>query len=96
MDLETIKRINRDALRAAQESEEGSEYSEKVDNQQMIMYAVAAGVAVVAYFLLQNRKPDFVMSTIDGQKQFDQMRAIIASVIAGLLVILGYNIIKKD
>ena len=94
MDLETIKRINRDALRAAQESE-GVVPDEGVDNRQMIMYAVAVGVAVLAYFLLQNYKPDFVMSTSNGQKEFDQTRAIIASVIAGLLVILGYHLFYK-
>jgi len=92
MDLETIKRINRDALRAAQEAEGESSYSEKIDNRQMIMYAVAVGAAVLAYFLLQNYKPNFVMSTTNGQKQFDQTRAIIAAVVVGLLMILGYHL----
>jgi hypothetical protein len=97
MDLETIKRINRDALRAAQESVGFSSYSGDVDNQQMIMYAVAVGVAVLIYFLLQNYKPDLVMSTSNGKKQFDQTRAIISAVVAGLLVILGYHLfLKKD
>ncbi len=36
------------------------------------------------------------MSTVDGVKQFDQMRAVIASVIAGLLVILGHHLLRKD
>ncbi|KKL59416.1 hypothetical protein LCGC14_2215570 [marine sediment metagenome] len=95
MDLETIKRINRDALRAAQESEgETSEFG-KLDNQQLIMYAVAVAIAVGAYFLLQNYKPDFVMSTENGQKKFDQTRAIIASVVVGLVVILCYHFLYK-
>ena len=88
MDLETIKRINRDALRAAQEAEGGSM---KIDNNQMMMYAVAVAVAVAVYFLLQNYQPEFVMSTVNGQKQFDMTRAVIASVVAGLVVILGYH-----
>ena len=97
MDLETIKRINRDALRAAQESEGESVFSEKIDNKQMIMYVVAVAVATAVYFLLQNYKPDIVMSTSNGQKNFDQTKAIIASVIAGLLVILCYHLfMKKD
>jgi len=94
MDIESIKRINREALRAAQAAE-GSSY-EKVDNQQMMMYAVAVAVAALAYFVMQKYKPEFVMSTVDGVKQFDQMRAAIASVIAGLLVILGHHLLRKD
>lgn len=93
MDPETIKRINRDALRAAQEAE--GEYSENVDNQQLMMYAVAVGVAIVAYLLMQHYKPNFVMATVNGQKQFDQTRAVIASVVVGLLVILGYHLFKQ-
>ena len=95
MDLETIKRINRDALRSAQEAEGESVGPVQVNNQQLIMYAVAVAVAVAAYFLLQNYKPDFVMSTENDQKKFDQTRAIIASVVAGLVVILGYYFIYK-
>lgn len=96
MDLETIKRINRDALRAAQESEGQSLESEKIDNQQMMMYAVAVGVAALAYFLMHHYQPDFVLSTKDGQKQFDQTRAVIASVVVGLLVILAYHFLYKQ
>jgi hypothetical protein len=51
MDIESIKRINREALRAAQAAEGGS--YEKVDNQQMMMYAVAVAVAALAYFVMQ-------------------------------------------
>ncbi len=88
MDLETIKRINRDALRAAQESE-----GEKGEQQnQLVMYAIAVGLAVATYFLLQYFQLDFVMSTSDGEKKFDQNRAIIASVVVGLLVIVGYHL----
>ena len=65
MDLETIKRINREALRAAQESEGG-----QIDNKQIMTYAVAIAAAVLVYFLLQNYKPEFVMSTKDGVKDF--------------------------
>ena len=87
MDLETIKRINRDALRAAQEANGGY----KIDNNQMMMYGIAIAVAVAVYFLLQNYQPGFVMSTVNGQKQFDMTRAAITAVVAGLVVILGYK-----
>ena len=91
MDIETIKRINRDALRAAQESEG----SENIDNKQMIVYAVAIGVAVLTYYLLHQYKPSIVMSTKDNVKQLDQTRVIIASVVAGLLVLLVSHYMKK-
>ena len=94
--METIKRINRDALKAAQEAagETGSEYGG--NNNQMIMYLVAIAVAIGGYFLLKNYQPEFVMSVSgdNGTKQFDETRAMIASAIAGLVVILVYNLMQ--
>jgi zinc transporter ZupT len=92
MDLETIKRINRDALRAAQESEAGE--SGQIDNKQIMTYAVAVAAAALVYFLLQTYKPEFVLSTKDGVKTFDQMRAILSALAAGLLVILGFQFLN--
>ncbi len=96
MELETIKKINREALRRAQENEGGYSDFGQANNQQLIMYAVAVAIAVGTYFLLQNYKPDFVMSTVDGQKQFDQTRTLIASAVAGLLAIMGYQFLYKN
>jgi len=90
MDLETIKRINRDALRAAQEQGSGSSAPSNINNQQMIMYFVALACAVAFYFILQSWRPNFVMSGEDSNRQFDHGRAVIASIIVGLLVVLCY------
>lgn len=88
MDTEQIKRVNREALRAAKEAE-GS--SSGLDNTQLMMYGIAIAVAVLSYFLLQQYQPAFVMVAQNGQKTFDMTRAIIISVVAGLLVILCYH-----
>ena len=93
MDLNTIKSINQSALRAAKEAEGES----GVGDNQMTMYLVAVAVAVVAYFLMHCYKPYFVMMTdADGQTKFDQTRAVIASVVVGGLVLLGYNMMNKE
>ena len=94
--METIRRINRDALRAAQEAEGsyGGSYG-LGGNNQLLTYAVAVGVAALAYFLLQQYKPDFVLSTKNGVKQFDMTRAVIASVVAGLLTLLAFHLFNQ-
>lgn len=92
MDLETIKRINREALRAAQEAEANGGSSELFGNQQMMSYGVALAIAALTYFLLYSFKPKFVMSMKEGVETFDQMRAILSAVAAGLLVILAYQL----
>ena len=87
MDLETIKRINRDALRSAQ-SATGS----AVSNQQLISVAVLAGIAVAVYFALQSYQPEIVMSVgPSGEKQFDQTRALVLSAVAGVLAFVAYR-----
>lgn len=95
MDLETIKRINRDALRAAQDAAGESGGATGMDTQ-TTMYIVAIIVAIAAYFILKQMQPEFVMSTSgdNGAKKFDETRAIIASIVAGLIVILIYNMMQ--
>lgn len=91
MDVETIKRINRDALRAAQEAES----SVSLDNRQLMKYAVAVAIAVLAYYLMQHYQPDFVMVVKNGRREFDQMRAVVGAVVVGLLVLLGFHLVQK-
>ncbi len=101
MDLETIRRINRDALRAAKEAAGETEGETEGAagtglSTQTTMYIVAIIVAIATYFLLKNVQPEFVMSTSgdNGIKKFDETRAIIASIVAGLIVILIYNMMQ--
>lgn len=84
--METIKRINRDALRAAQEAEAASNGCK--GSNQLVIYLIAAGVAAATYFLLKQYQPKFVQVTENGVSKYDEKRAIIAAVIAGLLVLL--------
>lgn len=92
MDLKTIQRINRDALDAALESQGKS----SSDDKEMTMYLVALASAVVAYFLFQYYQPEFVLTVQNGVRVFDKTRALIASVVVGLLVLLGYNLFSKN
>jgi hypothetical protein len=98
MDIETIKRINRTALDEAKAAlgEHGSFSESTFDNNQMLVYFFALAVAVVVYFLLQKFQPNFVTSTVNGVKSFDSTRAVISSIIAGLLVILLFHLSKRD
>lgn len=98
--METIKRINREALSAAQSStgmsSKGSYRSYGSDNTQMYVYLGALAAAVASYFLLQNYQPNFVMTTDgNGMKMFDQTRAMILSAVVGLVVVVGYHMSKN-
>ena len=95
MDLETIKRINRDALRAAKEAqgESMSIFSEKIDNQMFLMYVLAVVVGFLAYYLLQRYSPAIVMYTENGQKVFDKTKAVIVSVIVSLILVVLYHLV---
>ena len=98
--METIKRINRDALRAAQEAEGYSSGGldlgvVRLDNQSLLMYAVAVGAAVLTYYLLQMYSPELVTSVQDGERRFDQTRAALVSVAVGLLVVLGHHLMNN-
>ena len=93
MDLETIKRINREALEAAKASNgsySGSAFGLSLDNTHLMVYALAAVVAGVCYYLLQQYQPELVTRVENGMRVFDQTRAIVASVVAGLLVVLAH------
>ena len=90
--METIKRINRDALRAAQEAESSSGCK---GSNQLVVYLIAVGVAVATYLLLKQYQPNFVKVTENGVSKYDDKRAIIAAVIAGLLVLLLNQLLYK-
>jgi uncharacterized membrane protein YdjX (TVP38/TMEM64 family) len=62
----------------------------------MMVYAAAVVVAVLAFYLMKRHTPDLVMSTVDGKKEFDRTRAIVASVVVGLLVVLGHHLLMRD
>lgn len=93
MDMETIKRINREALRAAQEAEAASKGC--MGSNQMVVYLIAAGVAAATYLLLKQYQPKFVQVTENGVSKYDEKRAVIAAVIAGLLVLLLNQVLYK-
>lgn len=100
MDMETIKRINRDALKAAQEAQGHSSGGLDLgflhlDNQSLLMYAVAVGAAVLTYYLLQMYSPELVTSVHNGERHFDQTRAALVSVAVGLLVVLGHHLMNQ-
>ena len=65
------------------------------DNHHLLMYAVAAVVAVAVYFLLKCYKPQFVLSKKNGDHKVDELRAVISSVVAGLLVVLVYHLVDR-
>jgi len=65
------------------------------DNHHLLMYAVAAVVAVAVYFLLKCYKPEFVLAKKNGEKHVDEMRAVISAVVAGLLVVLVYHLVDR-
>lgn len=93
MDLETIKRINREALEAAKAANghhSDSLLGLSLDNTSLLVYGVAVLVGVVAYYLLHRYQPMVVTRVENGLRVFDQTRAIIASVVAGLLVVLAH------
>jgi len=95
MDNETIKRINRDALRAAQEAEASSK-SNGVDSRQLMVYLGAVAVAAVVYYLLRQYQPEFVKVKDNGVSKYDDKRSILAAIVAGLLVVLGNHLMRND
>jgi hypothetical protein len=92
MELRDYQELNRQMLREAQAAELAEMGFGKIDNQQMMVYLVAAGIAVLSYFLMQRYTPDVVMSTKDGKKQFDTVRAVVASVVVGVLVLVVHHL----
>jgi hypothetical protein len=90
MDSEDIKRINQQALAAAKAAQARSNTSL---SSQHVVYLVALLVAVAAYFALVSYQPTLVtVQSATGVRVFDQTRAIVASVITGLLVLLAYHL----
>ncbi len=83
MDMNTIKRINREALRQAQAAE---------TQQSLVSYLVAALIGVAAYFILRYYKPGFILSKdAAGQPIVDQLKLVLASVAVALVVLILYH-----
>lgn len=85
MDLDAIKKINRDALRAAKESQNGEDYTDK---QHMYMYLAAAVAAALAFYGAQRYEFSYAMVEKNGRKEFDRTRGLIIAAIVALLVFL--------
>jgi ABC-type uncharacterized transport system fused permease/ATPase subunit len=60
-------------------------------NMQLMMYLCALVVALITFCVLKKWMPAFVTMMDNGEKKFAQMRAILISVIVGLLVVLCYH-----
>ena len=86
MDMETIKRINRDALRAAKEAQGEQEgYSDLNLSNKLFKYSMAVVAAVVTYFLLKQYQPNIVKVTENGVLVYDDKRAILFAAVVGVL-----------
>lgn len=100
MDLETIKRINRDALRAAKQAagEAESEVSEFFGSSQTTMYIVALAVAVGVFFFMRYMQFDFVMKDgpAPGNRVFDNVKGGLISVLVGLGVLVAYSMMNNQ
>jgi len=91
MNLEDIKRINREALNEAKGSSASTEM-DYTDNRHLMLYGAGVAVAAVAYYLLMNKyTPELLMTTVNGVKQVDRNRVIAASVLAGVVAVGGYH-----
>lgn len=99
MDMETIKRINKEALETAKKS-----LGSHSGNNEMVLdpmccavYVIAVIISVSSYFILQNVKPTFLMKKVEvnneQQMEFDVLKAIILSIILGLLVLLSHQLL---
>jgi hypothetical protein len=88
MDEQLARKLVRDSINSAR-AEKGLPPLDS-NNNQLLMYLLAVVVAVVSYYLLRNYKPNFVTVELNGVKQFDQARGVVASIVAGLLVLLVY------
>lgn len=93
MDLETIQKINRDALKAAKDAQDGGE--DYMDKKHMYMYLAAAVAGALAYYLFQHYDFRYVMVEKDGKKVFDKTRGVVFSVIVALLVLLAMQMYYK-
>jgi len=93
MDMETIKRINRDALRAAQEAEAGA--VSLVSSKHAPGYILAVVMSIVAYFALRQYQPDFVKSSQNGALVYDDKRSIGFAVLLGVLILIANYLINQ-
>lgn len=94
MNLEDIKRINREALESAKGSVGEVDYT---DNTHLMVYAGAVAVAVGVYYVLMNKyTPSLVTTTTNGVETVDRNRVLAASLLAGLLVVVGYKLYTKE
>lgn len=93
MDLETIQKINRDALKAAKDAQDGGE--DYMDKKHIYMYLAAAVGGVLSYYLFQRYEFRYAMVEKDGKKVFDQTRGVIFAVVVALLVLLAAQMYYK-
>jgi len=86
MDMETIRKINRSALRAARESLNSSNMNMKNDmDMNNVLIALVSGAVI--YWLLTTYKPQFVMTkSMDNQQHVDNMRLWFITAVAALVV----------
>lgn len=81
--METIKRINREALREAQEALDAES-----NNNRFMVVGLAVLVGLAVYYLVKNSKVELVMKVDEhGIKIVDNRRAALMGVLAGLLVL---------
>ena len=90
MDIDTIKRINREALEAAKKAQ-----NKYTDENHMMMYVLSVLAGIVSYFFMQKYQPSFLMTNTNGGGvlEFNKTRGVIASVIVGLVFLLLYNML---
>lgn len=93
MDLETIQKINRDALKAAKDAQNGGE--DYTDKKHMYMYLAAAVAGATAYYLFQRYEFRYAMVEKDGKKVFDKTRGVVFAVVVALLVLLAMQMYYK-
>lgn len=88
--METIKRINREALEQAKKAL-GQTEAELENPHELTMYLFAVLLGVATFFALKYWEPAFVMTQDDaGTMVFNQTRAIILSILVGLLLVVVY------
>jgi hypothetical protein len=96
MDEDLARKLVFDSINQARAEKGLPPLNSQNDNNQMFMFLLAVVVAVASYFLLNHFKPGFVTVDSKGKKQFDQARGVVASLVAGLLVLLVYYLCMNN
>jgi len=74
------------------ESDNSHAYTD--DTLTVTMYLAALVVAIGMYYVLRHYKINLVMTTTNGTKTFDETRAVVISVMAGILVLLAFRLFR--